>query len=99
MSCGFTPMHQDDDELNRDNFLENSKRLSFPETLMNIFQVVTELKRQLADIDYAILVFERLAAHLEGRRRGRPPKWMAELKEETLKAVVRPPAKKNRAVA
>ena len=56
---------------------------------MHTFEVVTELKRQLTDIDHAIVVLERIAANQEGRRRGRPPKWMAELKEETLKAVVR----------
>lgn len=41
--------------------------------------MITELRAEREHVEQAILVFERLAAG-QGRRRGRPPKWMTEVK-------------------
>jgi hypothetical protein len=44
---------------------------------MNIIQMLSDLRAELQHIEEAIVVVQRLATG-QGRRRGRPPKWMKE---------------------
>jgi len=44
--------------------------------LMDIVKMLSDLRSQRAQIEEAILALERLASG-QGRRGGRPPKWMA----------------------
>ena len=57
---------------------------------MNLEKMIAELRTERENIEHAILVFERLAAG-RGKRRGRPPKWMTEVKRRG-----RPPGRKNK---
>lgn len=50
---------------------------------MDLAKVLSQLREELNNLDAAILSLERLQQ--EGRRRGRPPKILAEVKE-TLKS-------------
>jgi hypothetical protein len=43
---------------------------------MNIIQMLSDLRAEHQQLEEAILVLERLATS-GGKRRGRPPKWMA----------------------
>jgi hypothetical protein len=47
---------------------------------MDITKILFELRSQLQQLDEAILVIQRLAAG-QGKRRGRPPKWMAQVRD------------------
>ncbi|MFB3776432.1 MAG: hypothetical protein ACE141_02445 [Bryobacteraceae bacterium] len=47
---------------------------------MDVSRILAELRVEREQIEEAILSLERLAAS-RGRRRGRPPKWMAEAKK------------------
>src|SRR5581483_9518881 len=44
--------------------------------LMDINRMLSELREERENIEQAILVLERIAQG-SGKRRGRPPKWMA----------------------
>jgi hypothetical protein len=57
---------------------------------MDINKMLAELRAERDQLAEAILIFERLAVG-RGKRRGRPPKWMAEVKRRG-----RPPGSKNR---
>lgn len=57
---------------------------------MNITAMIAELHEERHHIDEAILVLERLSAG-RGKRRGRPPKWMTQMKRRG-----RPPGSKNK---
>jgi hypothetical protein len=46
---------------------------------MDIIKMIAELRSERERIEQAILVVERLARG-QGKRRGRPPKWMSEAK-------------------
>jgi hypothetical protein len=46
---------------------------------MDVLKMLADLRREREQIEEAILTLERLAQG-RGRRRGRPPAWMAELK-------------------
>ncbi|HXP86059.1 MAG TPA: hypothetical protein VN841_15145 [Bryobacteraceae bacterium] len=59
---------------------------------MDITKMLAELRQERAQIEEAIVTLERLAQG-RGRRRGRPPAWMSELK---LKRRGRPPGSKNK---
>lgn len=59
---------------------------------MDITKMLAELRQERAHIEEAIVTLERLAQG-RGRRRGRPPAWMSELK---LKRRGRPPGSKNK---
>jgi hypothetical protein len=52
--------------------------------------MLAELRDQREQIEQAIIVLERIAAG-QGKRRGRPPGWMASVKRRG-----RPPGSKNR---
>jgi len=43
---------------------------------MDVYKILEELRQERDQIDEVILCFERLAQS-RGRRRGRPPSWMA----------------------
>jgi hypothetical protein len=58
---------------------------------MDIIKMLAELRQERDQLEEAILTLERLARG-RGRRRGRPPAWMTELKRRG-----RPPGSKNKA--
>ena len=62
---------------------------------MDVSKILVELKDERQQIEEAILSLERLARG-RGRRRGRPPAWLAEV---TGKRRGRPPGSKNKAAA
>jgi hypothetical protein len=62
---------------------------------MDVSKILVELKDERQQIEEAILSLERLASG-RGRRRGRPPAWLAEV---TGKRRGRPPGSKNKAAA
>src|SRR5436190_8523698 len=49
---------------------------------MDILRMLSELRAEQQQIDEAILILERLALGVRGKRRGRPPKWMSAVKVE-----------------
>ena len=50
---------------------------------MDLARIILELRIELENIDHAIRSLERVAAsHL--KKRGRPPKWMAEIESKTF---------------
>jgi hypothetical protein len=63
---------------------------------MDVSKILTELREERQQIEEAILSLERLA-HGRGKRRGRPPAWMAEV--NTPKRRGRPPGSKNKVQA
>ncbi|MDX2151519.1 MAG: hypothetical protein SFV54_12350 [Bryobacteraceae bacterium] len=60
---------------------------------MDVMKMLTELRQEREQIEEAILSLERLARG-RGKRRGRPPAWMVEVKKRG-----RPPGSKNKATA
>lgn len=60
---------------------------------MDVTKILEELRQERVQLEEAILSLERLARG-RGRRRGRPPAWMAEAKKRG-----RPPGSKNKATA
>lgn len=60
---------------------------------MDVTKILAELRQERAQIEEAILSLERLAMG-RGKRRGRPPAWMAEV--EAPKRRGRPPGSKNK---
>lgn len=59
---------------------------------MDVGKILGELRNERQQIEEAILSLERLARG-RGRRRGRPPGWMAEM---PTKQRGRPPGSKNK---
>jgi hypothetical protein len=57
---------------------------------MDVSKILAELRQEREQLEEAILSLERLARG-RGRRRGRPPAWMAEAKRRG-----RPPGSKNK---
>lgn len=57
---------------------------------MDINKMLSELRNEREQIEEAIMTLERLARG-RGRRRGRPPSWMTQIKRRG-----RPPGSKNR---
>lgn len=57
---------------------------------MDVIKMLSDLREERAHIEEAILTLERLAAG-RGRKRGRPPAWMSNLKRRG-----RPPGSKNK---
>lgn len=57
---------------------------------MDVMKMLAELRQEREQLEEAILTLERLARG-RGRRRGRPPAWMTELKRRG-----RPPGSKNK---
>ena len=65
---------------------------------MDIHWMLGELRSEKERLEEAILTIERLAAGSLGKRRGRPPKWMAGAKAlgAQLSAKTRAPKKRRR---
>ena len=59
---------------------------------MDVTKILTELRQERVQIEEAILSLERLARG-RGRRRGRPPSWLA---DPAPKRRGRPPGSKNK---
>ena len=57
---------------------------------MDVTKILAELRQEREQIEEAIMSLERLARG-RGRRRGRPPAWMTEVKRRG-----RPPGSKNK---
>ena len=57
---------------------------------MDVTKMLAELRQEREHIEEAILTLERLARG-RGKRRGRPPAWMTEIKRRG-----RPPGSKNK---
>lgn len=57
---------------------------------MDLVKMLADLRQERQQIEEAIVTLERLA-NGRGKRRGRPPAWMSELKRRG-----RPPGSKNR---
>jgi DNA invertase Pin-like site-specific DNA recombinase len=57
---------------------------------MDINKMLSDLRLEREQIEEAIMTLERLARG-RGRRRGRPPAWMSQIKRRG-----RPPGSKNR---
>ena len=57
---------------------------------MDVTKILTDLRQEREQLEEAILSLERLALG-RGKRRGRPPAWMAETKKRG-----RPPGSKNK---
>ena len=64
---------------------------------MDITKILEELRQEHAQLEEAILSLERLAAG--GKRRGRPPAWLAAAQQREPKAPGRPAAKSKPAPA
>lgn len=60
---------------------------------MDVSKILAELREERQQIEEAILSLERLAKG-RGRRRGRPPAWMADV--PVIKRRGRPPGSKNK---
>ena len=52
---------------------------------MDVLKMLADLRREREQIDEAIVTLERLAQG-RGKRRGRPPSWMKEMKAPAGKA-------------
>jgi hypothetical protein len=67
---------------------------------MDIGKILTEMRLEHERLGEAILSLERLAAG-GARRRGRPPAWMAKIRDERIekRRRGRPPSSKNRTAA
>ena len=57
---------------------------------MDVLKMLSDLRQEREQIEEAIMTLERLARG-RGRRRGRPPAWLAAIKKRG-----RPPGSKNR---
>jgi len=64
-------------------------------TNMDIQAILTELRQEREQIEEAIMSLERLARG-QGKRRGRPPKWMTDAAASAPKRRGRPPGSKNK---
>ena len=53
---------------------------------MDVAKMLMDLRQERDQIEEAILTLERLARG-RGKRRGRPPAWLSELRKRTDKAV------------
>jgi hypothetical protein len=60
---------------------------------MDITKILEELRQERDQLDEAILSLERLAAG--GRRRGRPPAWIAAVKQQTSGSHPAPASRKK----
>ena len=60
---------------------------------MDVSKILAELKAEREQIEQAIVSLEKLA-HGRGRKRGRPPSWMAEIAAPKRRG--RPPGSKNK---
>jgi hypothetical protein len=64
--------------------------MPFGGNFMDVAKMLADLRQEREQIEEAILSLERLATG-RGKRRGRPPTWLAEMKKRG-----RPPGSKNK---
>jgi hypothetical protein len=62
---------------------------------MDVSKILAELRQEREQIEQAILSLELLARG-RGRKRGRPPAWMAQMTATAPKRRGRPPGSKNK---
>jgi len=62
---------------------------------MDLWKILAELQEERTRIEEAIVALERLTLG-QGKRRGRPPTWIAALKDRPLKRRGRPPGSSNK---
>jgi hypothetical protein len=62
---------------------------------MDLWMILAELQDERTRIEEAIVALERLTLG-HGKRRGRPPAWMAALKDRLHKRQGRPPGTRNK---
>ncbi|HEV2199985.1 MAG TPA: hypothetical protein VGR73_09190 [Bryobacteraceae bacterium] len=62
---------------------------------MDILKMLAGLRLERARVEEAIIVLQRLSLG-QGKRRGRPPAWMAATKADAPKRRGRPPGSKNK---
>jgi hypothetical protein len=60
---------------------------------MDVTKILTQLQQERECLEQAILAIERLASR-QGKRRGRPPAWMAAISEKRGRG--RPKGSKNK---
>lgn len=53
---------------------------SQPEQMMDVTKILSELRQEKEQLEEAIMSLERLARG-RGKRRGRPPAWLSEMKQ------------------
>jgi hypothetical protein len=70
--------------------MKSAAEFSSERKTMNVTKMLSDLRQEREAIEEAILTLERLAQG-RGKRRGRPPAWMSELKKRG-----RPPGSKNK---
>ncbi len=63
---------------------------------MDVGKILSDLRQERDQLEEAILSLERLARG-QGKRRGRPPSWLAEAQQ--VKRRGRPPGSKNKTTA
>lgn len=63
---------------------------------MDVGKILSDLRQERDQLEEAILSLERLARG-QGKRRGRPPAWLAEAQQ--VKRRGRPPGSKNKTTA
>ena len=63
---------------------------------MDLSKMIGELQAERAQVNEAIVALERLGAATIGKRRGRPPAWISELRTNVPKRKGRPPGSKNK---
>jgi len=61
---------------------------------VDLNEILTAMRREHAQLTEAIVAIERMGA--EAKRRGRPPAWLAAVKQRPAKRRGRPPGSKNR---
>jgi hypothetical protein len=64
-------------------------------TTMDVTKIIAELRQEQEQIDHAIMALQ-LMGRGQGKRRGRPPKWLSEQTAEAPKRRGRPAGSKNR---
>jgi hypothetical protein len=64
---------------------------------MDVGKILSDLRQERDQLEEAILSLERLARG-QGKRRGRPPAWLAEA-QQVVKRRGRPPGSKNKTTA
>jgi DNA invertase Pin-like site-specific DNA recombinase len=74
----------------RNRSADDQSDLEEIEMVMDVLKMLAELRQEREQIEEAIVTLERLARG-RGKRRGRPPAWMAAIKKRG-----RPPGSKNR---
>ena len=70
--------------------LEVGNSKIFGRSMMDVNKILVELRQEREQLEEAIMVLERLARG-RGKRRGRPPAWLSEVKRRG-----RPPGSKNK---